>query len=421
MASPLHTLLAPIVTCGAACATALVFVCIGIWRACTGLFRAICGAPAARRSSGVSRVAAGDAAGAMLRTLVDIDGILTEVLEWPAVASAPPRDGPSGGAGARTATPPLAPAVVLVFFCGNPGSPLFYAHYLTQLHELSARRLTIYCPSHAGQTVATASRARFDMRANVEHKNAFVRRILERHGSACSLILAGHSVGAYCAGQALVALPASASVSRVLALFPTLIDIRLSPNGKQLTPVFFHYKAAAWLLVHAIVALPRALRELLLRRLVPQLARPAGGGGGGAAPSTTGTTTAARRDAPGALPATSASIGGGVAAAVASILHPDVAHAALLMASHEMADIGPLGAAEATALQRLEGRCVLYFGESDGWVPSEQAESLCAALPRATAVRCREGHRHAFVLEPESAARMSELTWSWIQDALPPL
>lgn len=363
-----HILLSPLVHLVLACITAVGLLVVGAMRLFLAAVR-----PCQRRCSSTTarRIPlAGTPAPAFAAEMHDVDGIATEVLVWQHVK-------------AEAAQPP----VVFIFFPGNPGSPYFYSTYLGCIHrQLSTgpAPLTIYCPSHAGHSAATATRRRFSLQQQVVHKIAFVKSVEKLHPGS-QLLLGGHSVGSYCAMRCLAELP-PAKILRVFCMFPTLIDIQATPNGRKLTPVFEYYRSCAWMLTHVVAALPRPLRQALLRRAIPQLTSP---------------------DSHESL------------AAAESILHADVAANALHMALHEMREICALEDGDEASLRRLEERVVMYFGAEDGWVSQRHADSLSARFKKSTVVRCAEGHEHAFVLNPASCSRLGALTARWIADVLP--
>ena len=67
------------------------------------------------------------------------------------------------------------------------------------------------------------------------HHLAFFDQVLERHPKS-SVILMGHSVGAFIAQQILEARSESQySISKVIHLFPTLEHIQSTPNGSKIS------------------------------------------------------------------------------------------------------------------------------------------------------------------------------------------
>jgi hypothetical protein len=299
-----------------------------------------------------------------------VRGAAVEVLHWrPARADA------------REAA--AAPRI-LVFFPGNPGSPHFYARMLAALAQSPAcRGAHIYCVGHAGHSVSSSSRARFGLAAQVACGAAAALALRARHGGGarCALALGGHSVGAHVALRAAAGLAARDGAGApplwaLLLLFPTLQHIGRTANGARLTPLFRHGRTAAWLAAAALAAAPPPLRAAAVTALVP---------------------------------AAAAAGNAHTRAAAASLLHADVAAAALHMARDEMDEIGELREAEAAALEAARERALLYFGGEDHWVADGTPEELAARFRRARVVRCGEGHPHAFPLLAHSSARLAAI------------
>jgi hypothetical protein len=229
---------------------------------------------------------------------------------------------------------------------------------------------------HAGHSVSTATKAMFDLETQIAHKRAFVSALFERE-PRCRAILAGHSVGAHMVVEVMRALPAD-KILRGVLLFPTLLHIGSTPNGVRLTPVFDYLRTPLWIAMHAIVQLPLFLQRWVLRM------------GAGSSADEDGVSS------------------------LMSIVHPDVLANALLMAKHEMREIGAL---DREHFARIASKLVLYFGSSDGWVADNHASMFESDFPAAQVVRCTEGHGHAFVLNRASSLRLGALVAQWALQA----
>lgn len=175
--------------------------------------------------------------------------------------------------------------------------------------------------------------------------------------------------------EAMRHLPPS-SVLQAILLFPTVNHIGKTPNGVNLQPIFQYFKGAAWMLTHAIAALPASVQRAMLRPFMAQ--------------------------------ADEASF-----EASLSLIHPDVAYNALWLALHEMAEIRNLDHEHAAA---MADKLVFYFAQEDAWVNADDPK-LVAGLCRASKVlSCTEGHKHAFVLSNASSTRMAALTADWVDE-----
>jgi hypothetical protein len=272
------------------------------------------------------------------------------------------------------------PLVYLVVLPGNPGIVEPYAAYVSALVRASGGAVTGgLVLGHSGHSSATATRAHppWTLAQQLAHKRDAVVALLADEPGA-RLVLAGHSVGAWMVVELLREPAIRAAVLRCLLLFPTLSDIGASRNGVRLTPVFRHLRGAAWLLMAGIAALPPPLLTLALRVL--------------------------------ASPKDDAAL-----ACLRPVVHPDAIVSAFTMAHHEMAEIRALDEAHVGAHAHL---LAAYFAEEDDWVSTTDAKAMAARFPAATVVSCAEGHRHAFVLSSDGAARMGELSWGLVAEAV---
>ena len=299
----------------------------------------------------VAPVTADSSAPAPVIRVIDVDGIATEVMEWEGAAA--------GG----------APPVTFVMFPGNPGAVDFYRAYLGGV-AAACPAMRVVCVGHASHSARVASRARYNLAAQIAHKAAYLRREAAAEPRR-RFILAGHSVGAHIALEAARGLP-PATVAQFVLLTPTLRHIGATPNGRRLTPFFNHFRGAAWLATYAVAALPAAVQRAVLTPFMT----------------------------------------GGDASAALVLVHPDVAANALYLAAHEMREIREIEPSHMTA---VAPKTVAFFAATDDWVLPEDPDVFASRFPRATIVRCTEGHRHAFVLSPASSARLASHTWRWIR------
>jgi dienelactone hydrolase len=305
--------------------------------------------------------------------VVDIAGVRTELQVF------------EGGSGATG-----APRTIVVIFPGNPGAVDFYSTFASTLQKLSASaaaaqslsspspEVAVVTVGHASHSSRTATRTRFDLAQQVSHKASVVAHLLSLEPGA-RLVLVGHSVGAYMALEVARTLPPDALRAAVL-LFPTVMHIGATVNGTKLLPLFRFGRGVAWVAAAVVALLP----SFLQRRLVSAVGLPKG-------------------TDPMAVDAT------------LSLLHPEVAYNALWMALHEMREIVALDEAHA---RRLQDKLKFYFAQEDGWVRPSDPATLRRVLPGAAFVECDEGHKHAFVLRPESVRRVAEVTWGWVQEAM---
>ena len=164
----------------------------------------------------------------------------------------------------------------IVFFPGNPGCPGFYLGL--------AREITRTCGHYAGHVYIVGHTGHggkgyaeplvFDDKEQVEHK----RQLLEEHFHAHhSVFFLGHSFGAWTVIQLLrTNIGGIVNVGGSVLLWPTVMNLRESPDGVVLSPLLGSRLVRA--VVRAFVLLLRAVtpRKVLLRLfqvLRPDLAR----------------------------------------------------------------------------------------------------------------------------------------------------
>lgn len=164
------------------------------------------------------------------------------------------------------ASPPSPePPTYLLFLPGNPGLIEYYRPFLSTLSTLLSRRINILGVSHAGfHTHQTAARPDAPGYWTLSEQIAQKVQIVEwlgRQGSGDAqqqtagretagreptrVIIAGHSVGAFIALEVLRAMceqrrerggrPGEIEIIGGVMLFPTIVDIAKSPNGRLLS------------------------------------------------------------------------------------------------------------------------------------------------------------------------------------------
>ncbi|KAF2719611.1 hypothetical protein K431DRAFT_228196 [Polychaeton citri CBS 116435] len=150
--------------------------------------------------------------------------------------------------------------VLVWFITGNPGLIEYYRAFLTNVYDQLSHNdnkvvYTVQGTSLAGFEVNPRSPHRSDLKKplpyNLDEQIQFMSRQLEnairedKNGPPDDVILIGHSVGAYIALKTVELWQAPSmqqsrtwSISAVVLLFPTIVDIARSPSGKKLTPLF---------------------------------------------------------------------------------------------------------------------------------------------------------------------------------------
>lgn len=70
----------------------------------------------------------------------------------------------------------------------------------------------------------------YTLEDQIQHKLDCIDTLIKENGPATNFILVGHSVGSYISAEVLKKRPHH-GISRVIALFPTLREIAITPNG----------------------------------------------------------------------------------------------------------------------------------------------------------------------------------------------
>lgn len=219
----------------------------------------------------------------------------------------------------------------------------------------------------------------FDLQDQIAHKNAVLAMLLQQYPMS-PFVLAGHSIGAHMCVEAAHALP-HAHVQQVIGLFPTLMNIGDSDNGRKLMPLFRYGRQALWCAAHLVRLWPAALQRALVSLQLPA----------GVAPRAHHVTITA-----------------------SNLIHPYVGYNALHMALHEMLELRELD--EARFLS-LAANVRLFFAQRDGWVRDQDRDRLMVQLlgRKHCTIAQDEGDVHGFVLHEASYKRVAECVWHTVR------
>lgn len=93
--------------------------------------------------------------------------------------------------------------------------------------------------SHKGHSInyhenQTADKTIYTLEDQIQHKVDCLDTLIKDTGPETNFILVGHSIGSYVSAEVLKKRP-NHGISRVIALFPTLREIALTPNGVNIT------------------------------------------------------------------------------------------------------------------------------------------------------------------------------------------
>lgn len=294
--------------------------------------------------------------------------------------------------------PSTAPVkVVLLFIAGNPGLPQWYTAFLERTCS-KLPNVFVYAAGHLGHAQSSGG-AVATLREQVQDKVDLVDELVTRHGigkgSEVKLVLQGHSVGAWVCLEVrpphfIIRSPGPQVlkqrphlVSAVQCLFPTISDMRLTPNGRKFTALYGNYLFLPLRLTTTLLSYaPTALLHPLVGLLTAQKAT--------AARVTTGLVTS-----------------------------PSIVENAISMAKEEMDQIQTL---DKDLLRTFGDRLRFYWSKDsdDSWVLPSSVAEICAALEEAGCnstrrTRCVEGMKHAFILDEELALLLADRCGDWLK------
>lgn len=103
--------------------------------------------------------------------------------------------------------------------CYNDLIPFLVSHkgHSTNYHESIPKDNTVY-----------------SLQDQIQHKVDCIDTLIQENGPETNFIFVGHSIGSYISAEVLKQRP-NHNITRVLALFPTLRDIAITPNGVNIT------------------------------------------------------------------------------------------------------------------------------------------------------------------------------------------
>ena len=321
------------------------------------------------------------------RDFFDVDGAITLMLRWTAL--------------------PTNTKTLIFMIPGNPGVIDYYQEFLQCLYACTAAQVDIVGVQHAGHMVhaaldkpnldsgAAASNAfkvvsrhltpaelfdrrhhqyQWSLEEQIEHKLSLLDHLVRTEYQTHKIVLAGHSVGAYIATQILGRRPEyHHRIVDIINLFPTLENIRDTPNGKRLWPLF-HPLGRSFL--SASASFLKLLPRNILHRMVSIM------------------TQQSHEDA----------------RITTNLVDPNVAQNTLYMAYTEMEDIGDL---DLDFYRRHYDKMTFYYGQDDDWAPMEHYERMKARFLNGRVHLCQRGLPHAFVLG-NGGLELAELVSEWI-------
>ncbi|KAI8366822.1 uncharacterized protein BYT42DRAFT_587990 [Radiomyces spectabilis] len=298
-----------------------------------------------------------------LRAVWEVANKTTETLWWP-----------SRGDGKKT---------VLFFIPGNPGLAEYYTQFLQDIHEHSAPSLEICAVSHLGHsvgshTVASSRDAVYTLQEQIEHKIDCFDQLRKDNPGGTQFILMGHSVGAYICAEVLKQRQQH-DIVRLIALFPTLREIALTPNGVFISRLLSKVPLSVLSgTAHMLSYISSPIREYV-----------------------TGMVTGQE--------------GHCLKVTAHQLLHQSVVKNAFAMANNEMASIKEL---DHDFYTTHVDKMIVYFSKVDKWAPLDHYEYMKEKFPNAHIHLCEEDLPHAFILDSKHSAYMAHKVRGWIEEIL---
>ena len=214
------------------------------------------------------------------------------------------------------------------------------------------------------------------LKEQIEHKIAFIDEFVPRDKQ---LVLIGHSVGAYMALKMLENRRIERRVCRCILLFPTIENIRNTPNGHFWDPVSYYlrhpFALTAWLLSFT----PFWLRKMLVDWR----------------------TSWKGRDTHPHL--------------VDAFMHCvsyTLMNNALYLAASEMEHINEMDDSLVETIQRNTKKLTFYYGADDRWAPVDFYKEMKERFPEGDIRLCGHGFPHDFVVDSSEA--VAGLVWDMI-------
>eukprot|EP00658_Telonema_sp_P-2_P035396 TRINITY_DN25748_c0_g1_i1.p1 TRINITY_DN25748_c0_g1~~TRINITY_DN25748_c0_g1_i1.p1 ORF type:complete len:266 (-),score=55.96 TRINITY_DN25748_c0_g1_i1:33-830(-) len=252
---------------------------------------------------------------------------------------------------------------------GNPCQPQFYEEFIRAVHRNGAGAMECRVMGHCGHDSSGELNqgAVFSLEQQLEFHAAYLRSRLDGDREL-GVVLCGHSVGAYIVLKLLRLLKSSHENHRVLRailLFPTIMEIAATPNGRlQQRSLRWRKTYAAF--VGGVSYLPRCVRHSLIRK------------------TQDGLETQEDVDA------------------ADEFVSFNAVNNALYMCGTEFEDIREL---DADTLRAHADRTLVYFGATDDWAPLSHRDEILRQVPEARVVVDELGARR-MRLDSSSARRL---------------
>lgn len=166
---------------------------------------------------------------------------------------------------------------------GNPGLSGFYEEFSATFKARFPEWLCVVT-DHVGMDVTKVPRRswiepmpRKSLDEQIKHHTATLKQIWEINSGNTepNVVIAGHSMGCWLAQRVVAEAVDTVPINKVVMFTPTIKDIRKSPQGRLITPIFrLSWLNAAWLLALVSYYTPSWLLQLLVKGRLSKSAGP---------------------------------------------------------------------------------------------------------------------------------------------------
>ncbi|CAI5747179.1 unnamed protein product [Peronospora destructor] len=258
---------------------------------------------------------------------------------------------------------------------GNPGVPFYYLPLMQAIHKSNGQRYEIRCLSHTGHFMPWKNDGRaFTLQQQLEHKAFYLQQRL-RDDPTLQFVIIGHSIGSYFSLD--IARRYPQQIAKLVLMQPAIMHLALSPQGKQMMPLFNHYERVVALVGAVEFLVPSLLRHWIVRRVV------------GSKTSET------------------------LQLASLSLVNTYVMRNVLGMAANEMKEVNAL---DSDLVAKFEDKILFVYSTVDEWVPAKFMQEYQVRFPNARHRVVPQGH--AFMMETNGTRDMAAHISQWISDVL---
>lgn len=267
------------------------------------------------------------------------------------------------------------------YILGNPGLPGFYTIFGSTLYNELDKQVPVWVIGHAGHDEPKkelnmktpplkGNEELYDLAGQLNHKIDFINRYIPKD---IKIFLIGHSIGSKFCLDLLKIPDFSDKVQQCFLMFPTVERMAESEKGRQV-PSYDRFIFLLRIFYNLFSFLPLSWKRSIVRWQCRREGMP---GDEFLQPSLEYT-------------------------------NPPVIDRIWFMALDEMAKVREI---DEEAVKANIHRLKLYYGATDGWVPTQYYHEIIERFPGINAELCKQGYEHAFVLKTGSEVGKMVVDW----------